>query len=131
MRQLRRLREESFGQGVIEIMAVVGVFGALVAVAVPAWLGFQNGRSEQQAKEELLAAVPAAEIYKKQHGSYAGLDSVDLARIDPRISMRLVVTSSGRGRFCLTDSVNGRVWSLSGPVKRDVKYMAGSSCTRS
>ncbi len=130
MRILRRLREESVGQGVIEVLAVFGVFGALVAVGVPAWFGYQDGKSDRAAREHLLAAVPAAQVYRAQHGSYAGLDTVDLARIDPRVSMTLVVTSSQRGRFCLTESVHGRVWSLSGPVKREAKYAAKPNCSR-
>lgn len=130
MRQLRRLTEESFGQGVIEVLVVFGVFGACLAVGVPAWFGYQNGKADRHAQEELLAAVPAAEIYRANHGSYAGLDTTDLVRIDPRIPMSVVVTSSRRGRFCLTDSVDGRVWSLSGPVQRKARYSSGPSCAR-
>jgi type II secretory pathway pseudopilin PulG len=130
LRLVRRLRDESFGQGVIEVLAVFGLFGAFVAVGVPAWFGYQDGKSDRVAHERLLAAVPAAEVYRTQHGSYAGLDTVDLTRIDPRISMTLVVSSSRPGRFCLTESVGSRVWSLSGPVKRKAKYAAKPSCGR-
>jgi type II secretory pathway pseudopilin PulG len=113
---------------VIEVLAVFGLFGALIAVGVPAWFGYQNGKSDRAAQERLLEAVPAAQIYRAHHGSYAGLDTVDLGRIDPRISMTLVVSSSRAGGFCLTETVGGRVWSLSGPVKRTAKYKAGPSC---
>jgi type II secretory pathway pseudopilin PulG len=130
LRVLRRLREESVGQGVIEVLAVFGLFGAFVAVGVPAWFGYQDGKSDREAQARLLAAVPAAEIYRAQHGTYAGLDTNDLSRIDPRVSLTLVVTSSGRGRFCLTESVHGRVWSLSGPVKRKANYAGKPSCGR-
>ncbi len=130
MRLLRRLREESFGQGVIEVLVVFGLFGALVAVGVPAWFGYQDGKSDREAQARLLAAVPAAEAYRTQHGSYAGFDTTDLSRIDPRVSMTLVVTAAGRGRFCLTENVHGRVWSLSGPVKRKAKYAASPTCGR-
>jgi type II secretory pathway pseudopilin PulG len=130
LRLLRRLREESAGQGVIEVLAVFGLFGVFVAVGVPAWFGYQDGKSDRAAKERLLAAVPAAQIYRAHHGSYAGLDTVDLSRIDPRISMTLSVSSSRSGGFCLTESVGGRVWSLSGPVKRTAKFTAQPSCGR-
>jgi type II secretory pathway pseudopilin PulG len=130
VRLLRRLREESVGQGVIEVLAVFGLFGAFVAVGVPAWFGYQDGKSDREAKERLRAAVPAAEIYRAQHGSYRGLDTVDLTRIDPRISFTLVVSSSSSGRFCLTESVRGRVWSLAGPVKRQARYVGAPTCGR-
>jgi type II secretory pathway pseudopilin PulG len=131
VRLLRRLREESVGQGVIEVLAVFGLFGAFVAVGVPAWFGYQDGKADHEAKERLLAAVPAAQVYRAKHGSYKGLDTVDLTQIDPRISFTLVVSSSGSGRFCLTESVRGRVWSLSGPVKRQARYVAAPTCSRS
>ena len=95
MRFLRQLHEGSTGQGVIEVLAVFGVFGALVALGVPAFFGYQNGKADREARERLLAAVPAAEIYRTKHGSYAGLDTVDLTRIDPRVSMTLSVARRG------------------------------------
>ena len=114
---LRRLREESVGQGVIEVLAVFGVFGVLVA-------------QPPGVRAQVCSAVPAAQIYRAHHGSYAGLDTVDLSRIDPRISMTLVVSSSRSGGFCLTESVGSRVWSLSGPVKGTAKYTGRPSCGR-
>jgi type II secretory pathway pseudopilin PulG len=130
MRFLRRLYEGSAGQGVIEVLAVVGLFGAFVAVGVPAFFGYQDGKSDRVAQDRLLSAVPAAEIYRAQHGSYAGLDTVKLFRIDPRVSMTLAVASAKRGRFCLTESVNGRTWSLTGPVRRKAKLVAAPTCRR-
>jgi type II secretory pathway pseudopilin PulG len=130
MRILRQLDEGSVGQGLIEVLAVFGLFGAFVAVGVPAWFGYQDGKSDREAHSRLLSAVPAAEIYRAQHGSYAGLDTLDLTRIDPRISLTLVVSSSRPRRFCLTENVHGRVWSLSGPVRRKAQYAARPSCGR-
>ena len=131
MRFLRQLHEGSTGQGVIEgNLAVFGVFGALVAFGIPAFFGYQNDQADREARERLLAAVPAAEVYRTKHGSYAGLDTVDLARIDPRVSMTLSVAATRRGRYCLTESVNGRTWSLAGPVRRTANFAAAPSCDR-
>jgi type II secretory pathway pseudopilin PulG len=127
MRHLR-LQEGSKGQGLIEVLGVFGLFGVLVAVGVPAFFGYQDGKSDRVAREQLLAAVPAVETYRVKRGSYSGLDTVDLVKIDPRVSYSLVVTSARGGRYCLTTSVNGRTWSLAGPVRRKAKYSSRPTC---
>ena len=109
-----RLHEGSEGQGLIEVVGVVGAVVLLVAIGVPSYFGFQNGKAEQAAKDRLLAAVPAVESYRTQRGSYAGLDTVKLMRIDPRVSTTLVVATAKRGRYCLMETVHGQVWSLAG-----------------
>jgi type II secretory pathway pseudopilin PulG len=129
MRYLRRL-EGSVGQGVIEVLAVFGVFGALVGLGVPAFFGYQDGKSDRAAQDRLLAAVPAVEVYRARHGSYRGLDTVKLFRIDPRIPPTLSVVSAKPGRFCLADSVNGRTWSLAGPVRKQAKLLPQVRCLR-
>ena len=128
MRILRRL-EERGGQGVMEVLAVIGTFGALVAVAMPAYMGFQGRQADKEAKANLLAATQLAEAYRLQHGSYAGMDAFDLARIDPRVSPALTVASARRGKYCLTDTVRGKTWSIAGPARKSAKFTANASCT--
>ena len=128
MRHQRRLYEGSSGQGLFEVLAVIGLFGALVAVGLPVFSGYQNGKADRAARAHLLAAVPAAEMYRQKRGSYAGLDTVKLGKIDPRVSMTLSVASARRGGYCLTESVNGRTWSLAGPVRREATYSGTQNC---
>ena len=125
-----RLHGGSDGQGLIEVVGVVGTFTVLLAIGVPSYFGFQDGKAEQAAKDRLLAAVPAAETYRAKRGSYAGLDTVKLARIDPRISQTLVVGSAKRQRYCLMETAHGQVWSVSGPVGRKAKFRAGLCARR-
>ncbi|HWQ24101.1 MAG TPA: hypothetical protein VNK94_08355 [Gaiellaceae bacterium] len=116
------------GQGPVEVLAVLGLLGTLVAVATPAYLSYQARKADRTAQRHLVAALPAAEAYRRSHGSYAGLDTVDLLRIDPRIPLTLSVASARRGRYCLTDTVHGRTWSLRGPVRGKPKLHAGARC---
>jgi len=127
MRIVPRL-EASDGQGFLEVLAVIGIFGALVGVAMPAYMGFRGRSADKDAKTALLAAVWTADAYRAKHGSYAGMDSVDLFKIDPRVPSSLAVTSARRAKYCLTDTVHGKTWSIAGPYRGDAKFTAGAAC---
>jgi Tfp pilus assembly protein PilE len=128
MRRLRLLGGTG-GQGLIEVVGVVGTFAVLLAIGVPSYFGFRDGQAEQQAKDSLLAAVPAAETYRVKRGSYAGLDTVKLTRIDPRISRTLVVGSARRGRYCLMETAHGQVWSVAGRIGGKPRFRS-DGCSR-
>jgi len=114
----------------LAVVVVAVVFGGLVAAAVPTYLGFQDRKAEKTAESHLLAAVWTAEAYRQDHhGSYAGMDSADLLKIDPRVPQTVAVVSAQRHSYCLTDSVRGRSWSISGPNRRDATFTANSSCS--
>jgi Tfp pilus assembly protein PilE len=125
-----RLHEGSDGQGVVEVVGVIVTFAALVAVGVPSYLGMQNAKAEKEAKARLTAAAPAVEVYRSRRGSYAGLDTVKLMRIDPRISHTVVVGSARRGRFCLMETVHGQVWSMHGANRAQATFSRGSCPSR-
>ena len=103
------------GFAVLELLIVVSVLGLALAVGVPSYLGLRGGSADGKTKESLRAAMPAAEAYFADHRSYARLDSTDLLRIDPRISLTVSVTSAKRRTYCLTESIDGKTWSVKGP----------------
>ena len=124
---MRRLAA-SDGQ-TLAVVVVVLAFAGLLAAAVPAYLGFQDRKAEKAAQSHLLAATWTAEAYRQAHGSYAGMDSADLLKIDPRVPETLAVVSAQRHRYCLADTVSGRSWSISGPYRGDARFMANASCS--
>ena len=126
--QIMRRLAASDGQ-TLAVVVVAVAFGGLVAAAVPTYLGFQDRKAEKAAESHLLAAVWTAEAYRQDHGSYAGMDSADLLKIDPRVPQGVAVVSAQRRRYCLTDSVSGRSWSISGPYRGDATFMANASCS--
>lgn len=126
--RILRILQSSAGQGLIEIVLVVALFGAAVAVATPAYLGFQTRKADKTAHENLVAAVHVAGAYKTDHGSYAGMDALDLLMIDPRVSTSLSVAWTKRSSYCLTDTVRGRTWSVRAPYRGDPKLFENESC---
>jgi Tfp pilus assembly protein PilE len=124
---MRRLAA-SDGQ-TLAVVVVVVAFAGLLAAAVPAYLGFQDRKAEKAAQSHLLAATWTAEAYRQAHGSYAGMDSADLLKIDPRVPQTLAVVSAERHRYCLTYTVSGRSWSITGPYRGDATFMANASCS--
>ena len=127
MRIVRHHRS-STGQGLLEVVLVVACFSTIVAVATPVYLGFQGRKADKDAQANLVAAVPMAQAYRQDHGSYAGMDSLDLYNIDPRVSSGLAVAWVKRRTYCLTDTVHGKTWSIRGPYRGDTKFAANGSC---
>ena len=127
MRILRRY-ESSSGQGLLEVVVVLFFFTTAVAVAMPAYLGFQGRKADKSAQANLIAAVQMAEAYRDDHGSYLGMDTVDLGKIDPRLSFTLAVASVKRGTYCLTETVHGQTWSIRGPYRGDANFKANGTC---
>ena len=104
------------GFAVLEVLIIVTVLGVALAVGVPSFLGLRGGSADGKTKESLRAAMPAAEAYfADHHKRYTGLDSTDLIRIDPRVSLTVSVTSAKRRTYCLTESIDGSTWSVKGP----------------
>ena len=130
VRMVRRIGSSS-GQGLLEVVLVVVLFSAAIAVGMPAYLGFQSRQADKSAQQSLVAATHIAGAYRQDHGSYAGMDSLDLLRIDPRVSPSLAVAWTKKGAYCLTDTVHGKTWSLRAPYKRDPSFSANGTCEES
>ena len=125
---MTRSYQSNAGQGILEVVIVTVLFGAAVATAVPVYLGMQGRKADKSAQAHLVAAVPMAQAYRQDHGSYAGMDVTDLLKIDPRVSPTLSVASARRHIYCLTDTVHGKTWSLRGPYTGDARFVANGTC---
>src|SRR6188508_1824184 len=91
------------GFTLIELLVVIIIIGILLAIAVPSYLGFRDRAANNAAKENLRDALPAAETYYADHGTYSGMDTDALLAIDSRVSPSLTVVATGTGRYCLKD----------------------------
>jgi type IV pilus assembly protein PilA len=112
----------------IELLVVIIILGILMAIAVPSYLGFRDRASNNAAKENLREALPAAQAYYTDNGSYTGMDTAALVEIDSGVSPTLKVVSVTATTYCLTDTVSGKTWSVEGPAPSSADFKNSDSC---
>jgi type IV pilus assembly protein PilA len=114
MRQ--RLAKEESGFTLIELLVVLVIIAVLLAIAVPSYLGFKDRAEKRAAQSNVRSAIPAAEAWYSDKGSYTGMTQPLLkASYDAGISSTVSVISAGAGAYCLKSTVNNKNYYVSGP----------------
>jgi type IV pilus assembly protein PilA len=118
---LKRIRQRLDGnteQGftLIELLVVIIIIGILLAIAVPSYLGFRDRAANNASKANLRAALPSAEAYYADNGTYVGMTTAGLKLIDNGLSPTLTVAGTPTAAsYCLTETQSGKTWSVKGP----------------
>ena len=117
MTKLRQRLSHQEGFTLIELLIVIVIIGILLAIAVPSYLGFKDRANKRAVQSDLRAALPTAEAFYSDHGTYSSLTVSSMAQIDTGLASD-VVTVNGtptKTNYCLSGSKGGQNWSVHGP----------------
>lgn len=126
---LRRRASSDAGFTLIELLVVLVIIAVLIAIAVPSYLGFKDRAADRAAQANLRVALAAAEAYYSDNVTYVGMDAPSLRLIDGGLSATLSVVTAGSSSYCITDTVSGRTWSLSGPGTPAPSFVPNATCS--
>jgi type IV pilus assembly protein PilA len=114
LRQRLNARDES-GFTLIELLVVLIIIGVLLAIAVPSYLGFKGRAQSTAASANVASAIPDAEAYYSDNGTYAGMTNAVLkSTYDSGLSGSLVVFGAATS-YCLSSTVGTYTSKVVGP----------------
>lgn len=114
------------GFTLIELLYVLVIIGILIAIAVPAFLGFKDRAQQRTAAANVRGAVPDAEAYYTDNGTYAGMNLAVLQAID-HVDPGLTVFADAT-HYCLSDADGPHTAKVVGPGGT-VDETAAAACT--
>jgi prepilin-type N-terminal cleavage/methylation domain-containing protein len=96
------------GFTLIEMLVAFMVIGALLAIAVPSYLGFSGRAEKRTAAADVRSAVPIAEAYRVDHETYAGMTVDALKSYDDGLAIDTVKVSDDGKSYCLDKRVDAQ-----------------------
>ena len=106
-------RRRDAGFTLVELVVVMVVIGALLAVAIPSYLGHRERAEDVGAKAMVRQALPALEAYFNDYGTYAGATPDALrASYDGGLTATLVTDDLTATGYCAQANLCTATWSL-------------------
>ena len=121
----KRLVHEEGGFTLIELLVVLVIIGILLAIAVPSYLGFKDRANKRAAQSNLRSALPSAEAFYSDNGSYASMTLAQLTSIDSGINQGIALSGLSATGYCLGLTVGNQSFSVAGP---GAKWYNGTAC---
>jgi type IV pilus assembly protein PilA len=125
------LTKEEGGFTLIELLVVLVIIGVLLAIAVPSYLGFKKRAEAKAAQSNIRAAIPSAEAFYSDNGTYVNMDEAALRSIDSGLAQGGTwgVSNQTASTYTLTwTSSSGCVATVVKPSP-GVITVSGASCT--
>ena len=106
-------RRRQAGFTLVELVVVLVVIGALLAIAIPSYLGHRERAEDVGAKALVRQALPAMEAYFDDYGTYLGATpDVLRASYDSGLPATLVTDDLTPTDYCAQASLGTATWSL-------------------
>jgi len=129
----KRVAQEESGFTLIELLIVLVIIGILLAIAVPSYLGFKDRANKAAAQANVRSAIPAAEAYYSDNGSYTSMDITTgaapnaggLKGIDQGLALTKVTSTASTYTLC---AVNGNYYALASGPGGTITVNSGSAC---